>query len=308
MTFIDKRSIAAAAKCAATSVSLVAMMATAGCAVGAGQQEEQGEQVGKADEALTSPVKFFSWGGVINHDRTMFENGEPLFVDLKVGDGWTCLVSGVFGNLTQIGFVATQQNTGFYTNVPIGNWTLAVSGIPGAAVDGAAVCVQSTARPTAQFFPNPPQQFVEGTIASGVNSNTWCGFSSIYSDSGPPYVWNSSSSFATVSDNGLNRDLIWNGSTWTYSEKNGEAEPQCATFSSVGFAIGYILSGPVTNKPLLQSNGSQLPPNTACFLTNVSGSFTNDDFSDGIGATRNASQDWTATLGSGKSGIILCLN
>jgi hypothetical protein len=299
-------------------LSVVALALTAGCSGAAGgENAPSDEAVTETHEALEG-LFYFTWQGTLNNLADAFTNGSSLNLDLTVGNGYTCWVAGVRGNLEQTGAVSILKNEGSPSipTVPFGHWMLSIGGLPGASVSGSAVCAPVTDLGTFQFFPTQQGAFTSANVLTNVNVNSWCGLGEVYSNSLPPYVWTSGSkSFATVSDNGLNAEPKVGGPTWTFSEQNANASATCASIPAGQAVKGvwfYHIVAPASGTAsfaMLQNNGQQLPLGAVCFLTSVEGSFTDNSFSDGIAVSTNfATHAWTMTASNGKSGWALCID
>jgi hypothetical protein len=294
--------------------SILASAFAAGCAVDATPSNggQAPESVASTNQALTGLV-VKTWQGTLNHLSNGFTDGASNNLDMGVGAGWTCWVAGVRGNLEQTGAVSVMKNTGGVPGVPDGNWVLGISGLPLQTVSGTAVCAPATYLGTTNFWPTTQGAFTDGNVLTNANANSWCGLGEIVSNSLPPYVWTSPSSFATVSNNGLDAEPVVGNPTWTFSERGANAAPTCASSpSGVNGIWFYHIEAPANGTAsfaMLDQNKAILPAGTACFLTSVEGIFTADNVNDGIGANIDfATHAWTMTATNGKSGWALCIH
>jgi len=275
-----------------------------GCALDTGAGDELGaaqpDDVGLVQGELSGLV-FYTWGGVMSKTlgSLTFDDGTSSILDLGVPAGqWACLLSGVWGNIGG-GTVGTGVITGS------GKSILKIAGKPGAALAASATCVPSPFEDVEGFGPNSGSTPSTLPLVTAPNSNTFCGL----------VGWTpvASNSFVTITNNGANPAPLAGGGLWKMTAAGAGVVAGCPV-SPVGQNVtgmwDYHIIAPPTGTAsfkLLDSNGNLLPKSTACFLTNVQGAFSKNDFNDGVGLSL-VSGVWTFKAANGKSGWALCLH
>jgi hypothetical protein len=143
-------------------------------------------------------------------------------------------------------------------------------------------------------------------LMTGTDKNQWCGLSDIQATD--TSMWSSSTAFANVANNGTG--LIWrNDATWTLGVSGGDAGAACAQTLSGQNLVAFT---PVSVSPSNPTSGPlTFPAWTACFLTDVHGSFQDDSFAEGVSWTVDWSHPgeaiWTLTATGGRSAEGLCI-
>ena len=296
------------------AVSLVACVS--GCALDASQPAPASdEHVGKTSEALSGLI-FATWGGIggensQSSDQPFFTNDAPEYLDLNVSDGWTCWLAGVSGNLLGSvgGTVAVNRNYQDLPEVTETNWYLQVTPSPGQALEASAVCAPSTATVAANQNAGqvggqqPGPLFTQTILTSPTSKGQFCGLSWLFPD-GPGSWTSGTGSFATVSNDGTNPDDVIGGGTWTWSEERAGSGVQCAQ-ATTKYMFDWNIVAPASGTATMPLG--TMPAGTVCFLSSVTGSFTDSNFNDGV-AVKFANGAWTMTASNGKRATATCFD
>jgi hypothetical protein len=276
-----------------------------GCTIDAtsGADNGQDEPVEVAREALNG-LMITTWGGVSNADSSAFADGTPNTHDLGVGTGWQCWLAGVGGRFANFGaaWILTGQPIGLQ---PSSHLFLVVQPSAGAAGVVTAVCVPSTPVGGGPFVnngqPNPAVELTSG------NANDWCALDVFWLAGSGTF-----SALSTNNSDASDPQIISGNPTWTLkgSPISGLASASCAQASLTGRWF-YGIQGPSTGTasfPLLQNDRkTPLPSGTACFLTNLRGSFTSNDYSDGVFLSISNTGVWTLAASNAKSATVMCV-
>jgi hypothetical protein len=282
---------------------LVACAPATGCAMDStGGAGAPAERTGTSAQALSEFIQV-GLGGTASSDGIHFTNGKAMSQDLGVGDGWTCFLAGVAGNISPpFSTVGVDQDT--YT--PNNDWFLSVQPLAGETAVGAATCIPSTLLPAAALVEHSVG-YLSGVDLAGNTGpfDQFCGLASISTFSSTD--WARLDSYALVSDDGNNPDWVYekNGATWTSSEEAANSSAECAQ-APVSQIFTYDVA-PGSNFEL-EYDGKPLPSGTACFLSEVIGAFRSNDPSDGVLLSLDAQDHWHAAAGPQKSGFVLCYN
>jgi hypothetical protein len=278
----------------------------AGCSGEASSTAPNGQDgpVYQAREALTG-LAITTWGGLENVNGTAFTNGSPNAVDLGVGTGWRCWLAGVGGRFADFGAAWIIKGEGINMQ-PASHFFLQVLPSPGDAGIVTAVCAPSTLVGSGPFVeegqPNP------GVQLTSANANNWCALNSFWLD-GTGYY----SAISTNNTNAANPQIIIGNPTWTLKGAAGSGLQiaSCAQSALTGW-WGYGIQAPATGTAsfsLLQNDGkTPLPAGTACFLTNVQGSFTSNNLTDGVFLSFSSGGVWTLTATNAKSATVMCVH
>jgi hypothetical protein len=295
--------------------------ALAGCAVdgttGSGEQAATDDHFASSSDALTGWT-YESWGGVGTGEggfAPTFQGGKPAWIDLGVGNGWQCFLSGMFGDTFegsvsvaqygggQSGTIESFENKGpeSVASLPTGRWILEISGNDGAALSASAACIPASALGSSTVSDPPPV-----TLVKNVNHNTLCGFQSLGGSfgllaPGQPLPFEGS---ATVTNDGQITPTFTNSSTWTWTDGTdigvgNESIAACAT-ASPALSWGGAGSSTVTTNFSVASGAM-------CFLSFVQGEFDVNSFSDGVGLSQVNPTTWTITVSSGKRAGFYCV-
>jgi hypothetical protein len=286
-----------------------------GCAVDAGQSAPGGEEnVAKTSEALSGLI-VATWGGVggpnsLSSDQPFFTNDAPEYLDLNISDGWTCWLAGVSGSLAggQGGNVTVGQNYQDLPQVAETNWFLKVTPSPGQALEASAVCAPSTPTVAAnqnagQLGGQPGPVFTQTMLAGSTSQGQFCGLNQLFPD-GPGSWTSGTSSFATVSNDGTNPNDVPGNLTWTWSEERAGSGVQCAQ-ATTKFMFDWDIVAPASGTATMPLG--TMPAGTVCFLSSVTGTFTDSNFSDGVSVSF-ANGKWTMSASNGKKATATCFD